>query len=335
MGVAIVGAGYWGRNHVRTFASLPGAALSSVCDLDAARLLAASRVAPQARTTLELGDILSDPAIDAVVIATQSRLHAEIARRCLEAGKHVLVEKPMALDVADAVGLDALARERRLVLMVGHLMVYHPAVAMLRRMVEQGELGRVHYLYSQRVNLGTARSDENALWSFGPHDLSIIHEIFPEARPVSVSARGRSYLQSGIEDVVFMNVLFDDGMMAQVQLSWLDPHKERRMTIVGTRKMVTFDDVSSAEKLRVHDKGYDRPPEYGTFGEFLTLRDGDVWIPKVPFAEPLRLEAEHFVECVAGGKRPRTDGEEGIWTVRILVAAQRSLESGGAPVEMA
>jgi predicted dehydrogenase len=331
---AVVGAGYWGRNHVRTFSTLPGSRLTWVCDRDAGRLEEASRMAPAARASTDLEELVADDGLEAVVVATPASTHAGIADRFLEAGKHVLVEKPMALDIDGARRIHDSAREKGLVLMVGHLMVYHPAMEMLGRMIADGELGDVHYLYSQRVNLGTARTDENALWCFGPHDLSIIHELFPEARPTAVCARGHCYLRPPVEDVVFMNVAFEGGMMAQVQLSWLDPHKERRMTIVGSRRMVTFDDVSPSEKIRVFDKGYDHPPEYGSFGEFLTLRDGDVWAPKVPFAEPLKLEAEHFLDCVRTDATPRTDGEEGLWIVRLLVAAQRSMERGGEPVEL-
>jgi predicted dehydrogenase len=332
--VAVVGAGYWGRNHVRTFASLPGSRLAWVCDTDARALDRVGAVSGEARRTGSVEELLADDGLEAVVIATPARLHEELALAFLGSGRHVLVEKPMALGIEGAERLVACARERGRILMVGHLMVYHPAIGMIRRMIADGELGSVHYLYSQRVNLGTARTDENALWCFGPHDLSIIRELFPDARPTSVAARGHCYLRSPVEDVVFMNIAFEGGMMAHVQLSWLDPHKARKMTIVGSRRMVTFDDVSPNEKLRVFDKGYDRPPEYDSYGEFLTLRDGDVWLPKVPFAEPLRLEAEHFLECARTGATPRTDGGEGLWIVRILVAAQLSMERGGEPVEL-
>jgi predicted dehydrogenase len=332
--VGVVGAGYWGRNHVRTFCSLPGSDLRWVCDTDGGCLDRAGRMAPGARLGRDARDLLDDDGLEAVVIATPAGTHEKLALGFLEAGKHVLVEKPMALDIEGAIRIHETAREKGLVLMVGHLMVYHPATDMLGRMIAGGELGDVHYLYSQRVNLGTARTDENALWCFGPHDLSIIRALFPDARPVSVSARGHCYLRPPVEDVVFMNVAFEGGMMAQVQLSWLDPHKERKMTIVGSRRMATFDDVSPNEKIRVFDKGYDHPPEYGSFGEFLTLRDGDIWVPKVPFAEPLKLEAEHFLDCVRTPATPRTDGEEGLWVVRILVAAQSSMEQDGKPVEL-
>lgn len=333
--IAVVGAGYWGRNHVRTFAGLSGAELAWVCDLDGSCLERASRVAPSATMTTDVSDLLQDGDLQGVVVATQARSHHELAARFLESGKNVLVEKPMALSIEDARAMHEMATQGDLVLMVGHLMVYHPAITMIRDMIREGELGDVFYLYSQRVNLGTARTDENALWCFGPHDLSMIRELFPGARPVSVTARGHAYLRPQVDDVVFMNIRFDNGMMAQVQLSWLDPHKERRMTIVGSRRMVTFDDVSPAEKIRIFDKGYDHPPEYGSFGEFLTLRDGEIRIPKVPFVEPLKVEAEHFLQCVREGRKPITDGEEGLWVVRILVAAQESLQDGGEPVELA
>ncbi len=332
--IGVVGAGYWGRNHVRTFAGIETAELAWVCDTDEACLARAASMAPLARATRDVADLLDDANLGAVVIATPAHLHEELTLRFIAAGKHVLVEKPMALSIAGAKRMHDASRAGGKVLMVGHLMVFHPAVRMLGEMIARGDLGDVFYLYSQRVNLGTARTDENALWCFGPHDLSMIHELFPAARPESVTARGVSYLRPPVEDVVFMNLRFEGGLMAQIQLSWLDPHKERRMTIVGSRRMVTFDDVSPTEKLRVHDKGYDHPPEYGSFGEFLTLRDGDVHIPKVAFGEPLRMEAEHFVECVRTGQTPRTDGEEGLWVVRILVAAQASLAAGGAPQEL-
>jgi predicted dehydrogenase len=210
-------------------------------------------------------------------------------------------------------------------------MLYHAGYERLRQLVRAGEIGDVYYIYALRVNLGRIRHDENALWSFAPHDLSMILDLL-EARPITVAARGQAYLQPGIEDVVFLNLAFADLKMAQVQLSWLDPRKERRLTVVGSRKMVEFDDGHPSEKLRIYDKGYDRPPEFTRWGEYLTVRQGDIHIPQLKMSEPLEAECAHFLHCVRTGARPRTDAGHGLEVVRVLEAAQASLRSGGQPV---
>jgi predicted dehydrogenase len=326
MRVAIVGTGYWGINLVRTFAQEPRVRITWICDSRPAALERASAFAREARQSQELGRLLDAGDVDAVVIATPAVAHADMACQALAAGKHVLVEKPLALSVPDAERVAAAARAAGRVLMVGHLMVYHPAVEHLRVLLHSGELGELFYLYSTRVNLGRARQDENALWSFAPHDLSMIDYLL-EAAPASVSATGQSYLHPGIEDVVFLTLKFATRQMAHVHLSWLDPRKERRLTIVGSRKMVVFDDASS-EKLRIHDKGYDKPPEFTDFGEYLTIRQGGVYIPPIKMAEPLALECAHFVDCVESGRAPRTGMDSAMRVVRVLAAAQRSLHSG-------
>jgi predicted dehydrogenase len=331
--VAVVGAGYWGRNFVRNFASLPEAQLAWVCDLDDEARRRAARLAPAAHVTAELSEVLADPEVQAVVLATNAVYHAGQAVAALRAGKHVLVEKPMATTVADAEAMVHAADEARRLLLVGHLMLYHPAVERLREIAESGELGRVYYLYALRVNLGRIRRDENALWSFAPHDLSIILELL-HAQPVTVWARGECYLQAGVEDVVFLNLQFADRTMAQIQLSWLDPRKERRLTVVGSRKMVVFDDGHATEKLRVYDKGFDRPPEYDSYGDYLSLRDGDIHIPHVDLVEPLTAECRHFLRCITEGAIPRSDGRAGLAVVRILAAAERSMRAGGSPVSL-
>jgi predicted dehydrogenase len=212
-------------------------------------------------------------------------------------------------------------------------MLYHPGFERLRKMVAGGELGKLYYLYATRVNLGRLRRDENALWSLGPHDVSMILALQGEA-PITVSARGGCYLQKGIEDVVFVTLRFASGLLASIQLSWLDPRKERRLTVVGARQMVEFDDSHPVEKLRIYDKGYDRPPDFTEYAEYLSIRNGDIRIPMVPMAEPLELECRHFVDCVRDGKRPLTDGESALEVVRVLEAAQRSLAADGVPVEL-
>jgi predicted dehydrogenase len=271
--------------------------------------------------------------VDAVVLATPAKDHAEQARMALNANKHVLVEKPMALDAADAHAVVSAADTHKRVLMVGHLMLYHPAVAKVKAMIDAGELGQIFYIYSTRVNLGRVRLDENALWSLAPHDISMIEYLLGD-EPDSVSARGGIYLQSRIEDVVFVNLRFRSGVSAQIQVSWLDPRKQRRLTIVGSQKMVEFDDVHPVDKIRIYDKGVDRPPTFTEYAQFLSIRNGDIHIPQVPMVEPLEQQTSHFIECIAQGTRPRTDGHSGLRVVRVLEAAQKSLESDGAPVSL-
>jgi predicted dehydrogenase len=331
--VAVVGAGYWGINHVRAFSHARGCELVAVCDRDDKALARAEELAPRARRVHEFSEALADD-VDAVVLATPAVAHAEQSLQALAAGKHVFVEKPMALSAADAEAVvDAAARAKK-TLMVGHLMLYHPGYERLRELVRGGELGEVYYVYALRVNLGRLRRDENALWSFAPHDLSMILDLLG-ATPSTVAARGQAYLQPGVEDVVFVNLGFADGKMAQVQLSWLDPRKERRLTVVGSKKMVELDDVQPSEKLRIYDKGYDRPPEFTRFSEYLTVRHGDIHIPQLAMKEPLETECAHFIGCVQSGAAPRTDGRHGLEVVRVLEAAQASLRAGGAPVTLA
>jgi predicted dehydrogenase len=331
LGVAVIGCGYWGINHVRTLAAEPSAALRWVCDsAEPARQRALAR-APGARAATDIDEVLGDD-VEAVVIATPAVTHAALAERALRAGKHVLVEKPVALSVADAARVRDVAAAEGRILAVGHLMLYHPAVELLGELIRSGELGELYYLYAARVNLGRVRRDENALWSFGPHDLSMIDYFLGET-PVSVTARGQSYLQGNVEDVVFVTLRFAGGQMAHVHLSWLDPRKERRLTVVCSKKMVEFDDVAS-EKLRIYDKGYDRPPEFTEFGEYLTIRHGDIHIPHVAMAEPLAVEIRHFLECARTGERPRTDGDSALRVVQVLEAAEKSLAADGAPVEI-
>jgi predicted dehydrogenase len=316
---------------VRTFARAKGAQLVAVADPSEAALKRAGGFAPNARLLRGLEEVLAAPDIDAVVLATPASAHAAHARLALEAGKHVFVEKPLALSSTDAEEVVRAAEKASRTLMVGHIMLYHPVVDRMKAMVKSGELGWLLYLYAVRVNLGTLRRDENALWSLGPHDASIVLHLL-EDQPQSVSARGGAYLQKGIHDVVFVNLQFKSGVMAQIQLSWLDPRKERRVTVVGSRKMLEFDDVHPVEKLRVYDKGYERPPVFSEFSEYLSIRNGDIHIPQVPLAEPLEQEARHFLECVAQNRRPLSDGTSGMHVVRILEAAQRSLMDNGVPI---
>lgn len=331
--IAVIGSGYWGRNYVRNLQGLPEARLTWVCDLSEEARRRAAQLAPGARLSARLEEVLADPELEAVVISTNAAHHHAHAVAALRAGKHVLVEKPMAVSVAEAEAMVSEAEQSGRRLMVGHLMLFHPAVDRLRELIESGELGRVYYMYAARVNLGRIRRDENALWSFAPHDLGIILELM-RAMPAEVWARGECYLQPGVEDVVFLNLRFPDRTMAQIQLSWLDPHKERRLTVVGSRKMVVFDDTHPSEKLRIYDKGFREAPEFSSFGEYLSIRDGDIHIPHLDLVEPLTAQCRHFLSCLRQGGPLRTDGRQGLEVVRILAAAQRSMREGGVPVRL-
>jgi predicted dehydrogenase len=325
--VGIVGLGYWGPNLARNLSALENCELAWCCDASEASRAKYSAVHPEASFTAELDDLLADDSLDAVAITTPVPTHADLAERVLEAGKHCFVEKPLAQDAAAAERIAALAEDRGLVLMAGHLLAYHPGVRQLADLIAAGELGEVFYLYSQRVNLGKLRADENALWSLGAHDVSVLLEL-AEGNPSEVSARGEAYLRDGVEDVVFAYIRFDNGLGAHLHLSWLDPHKMRKITVVGSERMATLDDMALDRKLTIWDKGFD--PSADTYGEYIT-RSGAVWSPAVPNDEPLRLECEHFVDCVLNGSRPRTDGAAGVRVVRVLEALQASLDAGGAP----
>lgn len=329
--LGVIGAGAWGRNHVRTVAGLAEAELAGVCDAAKPTRERLTRQYPSAHITGDVADLLGR--VDAVVIASPAATHARVAMQCIEAGKPCLVEKPFALNTADAEAVSRAAADRHVPVLTGHLLVFHPAVERLRALVQGGELGRIYYLYGLRVNLGQVRADENALWSFGPHDVSVALYLLGEA-PVRVAAHGKSYLQPNVEDVVFLTMEFGSGVLAHVQLSWLDPHKERKLTVVGANKMAVFDDMEAREKLRIYDKGVERPPDYGSYGEALSIREGDIFIPKIPNVEPLAAELSHFVRVARGTEPPRATAEDGVRVVRVLDAASRSLASGGVPVAL-
>ncbi len=332
VGIAVVGAGAWGKNHVRVFSEMANARLKYVCDSDPAKLASIRKTYPNTKMVETLAPVLQDPEVNGIVIASSAVSHYPLAKQGLMADKDLLVEKPMTLNVREAEEILAMADERKRVLMVGHLLLYHPVVDRLKEMVTSGELGVIYYIYTQRVNLGVIRQDENALLSFAPHDLSVILHLIKE-QPVAVSAHGASYIQKEIEDVVFVSLQFSDGKMANIHLSWLDPHKMRKITIVGSKKMVVFDDVEASEKLKIYDKGV-RSPSYDTYGEYLSLRFGDITIPTMRMVEPLRAEADHFVQCIQTRQKPKTGGGDGVQVVRILGAAQKSLKGGGVPIKI-
>ena len=329
--VAVVGVGGWGKNLARNYSQIPDARLKYLCDLDDKKLQAMqSQFQPEGVTT-RYEDLIGDDDLDAIVIATTGPSHFELCRSALLAGKDVYVEKPMVLSVPDAEELVRLADEQSRILMVGHLLEYHPVVQKLREMISSGELGDVRYIYSQRLNLGTVRMDENALWNFAPHDISVILYLLG-LNPSDVSARGQSYLQPGIEDVVFMTINFGDKAMGHVHVSWLDPHKTRKITIVGSKRMAVFDDLEPNEKLKIYDKGAEINTDYDTFAEYVGLRFGDITMPYIRVSEPLRVECEHFLRCVRERTTPMSDGQDGLRVVRVLEAASFSLEQNGKPV---
>lgn len=325
---AVVGCGYWGKNLVRNFAQLSD--LRACCDPDPGVQSRLRAQFPNVRVEPEYETLLDAPDIDAFILATPAPLHASMTRAALQRGKHVFVEKPLALTRADAQAMVTDAQQAGLVLMVGHLLEYHPAVNHLKGLMESGELGETYYIYTQRVNLGKVRSNENALWSLAPHDISIVLYLMNET-PVKVSASGQAFLQEGIEDIVFVTLHFGSGRVAHVHVSWLDPHKNRTVTVVGSRKMAVFDDMEPTEKVRIYDKGVDRPPTeappYESFGELLQLREGDILIPRIATDEPLALECREFLRAVETGRAPRSDGRAGLAVVEVLETAQRALDS--------
>ena len=319
--VGVVGLGYWGPNLARNFDRLPDAEVTWLCDASDEALERWDRAFPSARTTRRLDDLLDDDSLDAVALATPVPTHAELGRRVLSARKHCFVEKPLARSEKEAEDVIEHARAAGRVLMVGHLLEYHPGVERLAELVRSGELGGLRYIYSNRLNLGKHRQDENALWSLGAHDLSVILMLAGE-EPYEWTAMGESYVKPGVEDVVFALMRFHSGLIAHMHLSWLDPHKERRFTVVGSKRMATFDDMELERKLTVYDKGFDE--DYSSYGEYIA-RSGDVFSPRVSNEEPLRLECRHFLDCIRDGTEPRTGAESGLRVVRVLAALQREL----------
>ncbi len=331
--VAVIGGGGWGKNHVRNFRQIDSCRLKTICDLNEKVLAKHKAAYEEVETTTDASQVFGDGVIDAVVIATDAPSHYKLACDALAAGKHVFVEKPMTLASSEAEDLVGRAEAAGRVLMVGHLLEYHPCVIQLKELVDSGELGTLRYTYCQRVNLGVIRKDENAWWSLAPHDVSIILFIFG-AEPSIVTAQGQAYLQKGVEDVVFAQLKFADGRMAHIHVSWFDPHKIRKVTLVGSDKMATFDDMDPSEKIRVYDKGVNVAGSVVDYEQSVSIRTGDIVIPKTRGGEPLRAECLHFLECVEKGETPRSDGRDGLRVVKVLEAGQRSLDAGGVPVDL-
>lgn len=332
--VGIAGFGYWGPNLARNFQQLPNATLAAVCDPDPERRLHLERTHPGAVSCEGFSEMLERAAIDAVVVATPVTSHHELARAALAAGKHVLVEKPMAASAAECRELIELAQDRNLTLMVGHTFLYSEAVRMILEIIESGDLGEVRYINCQRLNFGLFQKDINVAWDLAPHDLSIILRVMG-GPPETVNCQGNAHVNPNVEDVANVSLVFDDNRFATIQSSWLEPRKVRQMTFVGTRKMIVFDDLEPLEKIRIYDVRVDCPPHYDSFAEFqYSYHYGECRIPHLAQREPLNRMCSHFIESIRHGSVPETDGAEGLAVVEILEACSESLRAKGAPVEL-
>lgn len=335
IGVAVVGYGYWGPNLARCLAETDGCRVAAIADPAPAALARAAKRHPAARTVADWRDVLDDPAVDAVAVATPVRTHHEVARAALRAGRHVLVEKPMAATADEARGLVEEAARRRLVLMAGHTFVYSSAVRRMHDLVAAGELGEVYYYDSTRINLGLFRRDVNVVWDLAIHDLAILDFLFGRV-PTAVSANGVSHVRGNLENMAQITLYFDAGMVAHLNVNWLAPVKVRQVLVGGSKKMIVYDDLEPSEKLKIYDKGVSltSDPEE-IYRMLVSYRTGDMWAPQLPVAEALRDEAEHFVACVARGATPITDGLAGLRVVELLEATTRSMQLRGHPVELA
>jgi predicted dehydrogenase len=332
--VGVVGCGYWGPNLIRNFRQLPDCRLKSICDVSPDRLAHMRRLYPEVEGTQHFEELVQDPELDALAIATPVRFHYPMARASLLAGKHTFIEKPMATSVAECEELIHLAPERGLVLMVGHTFLFSPAVRKIKEIISRGDIGPLHYIAARRLNLGLFQKDINVTWDLAPHDLSIILYIM-ESLPRKVACWGNAHITPGIEDVTSLYLTFDHHRIAMVHSSWLDPKKVREMTFVGTRRMIVYDDVAVHEKIKIYDARVEVPPHYDTFAEFqYSYHYGDMYVPYVKQEEPLKLECQHFLDCIRNGQKPLTSGWEGMEVVRILELASRSLQLGGVPLEV-
>lgn len=325
--IGIIGVGYWGPNYVRIFNELQESNIYVCCDIDSKRLELVRMINSTIKITNNYTELLTDPQVDAVVVSTPASLHYRITKECLEAGKDVLVEKPMTLNTKEAEELIDIAKGAGKILMVGHTFEFNPGIQNIKEYMDRGDLGDIYYLHFSRTGLGPIRKDVNAMWDLAPHDISILLYLLNEM-PVEVSATGQWYIQKGIEDVVFMYLKFPNNVIASVHTSWIDPYKIRKTTIVGSKKMLVFDDTENLERIKIFDKGVQTTGNVDSYGEFrLQLREGDIHIPRVEGGEPLKNEVSHFLKCVIDREVPRTDGKSGLRVVKVLDAAQKSLKN--------
>lgn len=330
--IGIIGCGHWGPNFVRNFSQLPDARVTSVCDINAQRLGHIKHLYPKVGTSTDYHNILNDHKVDAVVVATPAVTHYRFTKELILSNKHILVEKPIAMSVAEAEELIELSAKKKRILMVGHTFLYNPAVNKMKEYVEAGELGRVYYLHSRRTNLGPLRQDVSAMWDLAPHDISIFSYLL-NMSPVEVIARGQCYLQKDKEDVAFITLVYPKNIIANIHVSWLDPRKVREITVVGNKKMLVFDDLSSNEPVRLYDKRVMKrkyKQDYDSFKEFqMLIQEGEVTIPKFKMDEPMRVECKSFLECIQNNKYPISDGENGLDVLKVLIAIQESMHKKG------
>lgn len=332
--VGVVGCGYWGPNLIRNFRALPDCTLKVMCDVSQDRLKHLKSLYPEVKGETNYQHMLNGAGLDAVAIATSVRYHYPMAKASLLAGKHTFIEKPMASSAAECEELVQIAREKGLVLMVGHTFLYSPAVRRIKEIVDKGDVGEIRYISARRLNLGLFQKDINVAWDLAPHDISIILHIMQEL-PESVNCRGSAHVTPGVEDVTSMCLSFGQDRSAIVHSSWLDPRKIREMTIVGSKRMIVYDDVAPLEKIRVFDARVERPPHYDTFAEFhYAYHYGDVYAPYIKQEEPLKTECQHFLDCIRHGRKPLTSGEQGLQLVRILEASSLSLKHQGSPISL-
>jgi len=335
LNVGVVGCGYWGPNLIRNFRALPGCRVKYVCDRDENRLRHVKSLYPEVDATPRFEDLIECKTLDAVVVATPVGTHHALALAALQAGKHVFVEKPLARSVAECEDLIRESTRRGLTLMVGHTFLYSPVVRRIKEIVDRGDIGDIRYIASRRLNLGLYQKDINVTWDLAPHDISIILYILEET-PLSVNCRGSAHVTPGVEDVTLLNLEFRRQRSAQIHSSWLDPRKVREMTIVGSRRMIVYDDVTPHEKLRIFDTRVETPPHYDTFAEFhYSYHYGDVYAPYIKQEEPLKVECQHFLDCIRTRQEPLSGGRQALEMVRILEAASRSLKNQGAAVSLA
>ncbi|MEI6193530.1 MAG: Gfo/Idh/MocA family oxidoreductase [Verrucomicrobiota bacterium] len=331
--VGVVGCGYWGPNLVRNFRSLPDCDMKMMCDLSEKRLAHLRSLYPEVEGSSDYHHMLNGVGLDAVIIATAVKTHFPLAKASLLAGKHTFIEKPMASSAAECEELVEIAQKKGLVLMTGHTFLYSPAVRKIKEIIAKGDLGEIRYISARRLNLGLFQKDINVAWDLAPHDISIIQHIIGE-QPVTVNCRGCAHITPGVEDVTTMCLSYAGGRTAIIQSSWLDPRKVREMTIVGSKRMIVYDDVAPLEKIRVFDARVERPPHYDTFAEFhYAYHYGDVYAPYIKQEEPLKTECQHFLDCINQGTKPLSCGRQGLELVRILEASSESLRLGGAAVE--
>ncbi len=332
LNVGVVGLGYWGPNLARNFHSLGDCHLKTVCDLREERLTHLKGLYPNVQGESDFENLLRDPDLDAIVIATAVHTHFPLAKASLLAGKHTLIEKPLASSSAQCEELVSIAREKGLALMVSHTFLYSPAIKKIKEIVDSGDIGEIRYISARRLNLGIFQKDINVAWDLAPHDLAIILHILGD-RPLSVNCQGSAHITPGIEDVTTMSLQFSNERSAIIHSSWLDPRKVREMTIVGSKRMILYDDVAPQEKIKIFDARVDRPPHYDTFAEFhYAYHHGDMYVPFIKQEEPLKNEAQHFIDCIQNGRTPLTSGTDGTEVVRILEASSESLKQNGAPI---